>query len=225
MILVNLCKLTLLLLILIVTTTVFSWSDNQNDSLLFTTQVFAFYGVDDDGDDYDGGDDDGDDYDGGDDDGDDYDGGDDDGDDYDGGDDDGDDNDSTPITPKNAPTVTIKRSVNNGSYYSTDSVTIDAGDQVSLRWFSHNATRCIGSGNGFLTYNQTSGTDTTITEPSAGNSSTYKVTCYGIGGSNSDSITISTRVVTPTVTIKGQSITVATTVPTQLPLMPVIKSV
>ena len=96
------------------------------------------------------------------------------------------------VTQQQAPTVTLERRVNNGSWR-TDSVTINEDDQVSLRWSSDNADRCTGSGNGFGTNNQPNGTDSSINEPSAGNSITYTVTCYGDGGDSQDSITITTE--------------------------------
>ena len=76
-----------------------------------------------------------------------------------------DDDDDDELDP---PTVTLRRRVDNGSWR-TSSVTINEGDRVSLRWESDNADSCYGEGPGFRTSDRTGGTDTSITEPSAGN--------------------------------------------------------
>ena len=92
-----------------------------------------------------------------------------------------------------APTVTLERRVNNGSWR-TSSVTINEGDRVSLRWESDDADSCYGDGPGFRTSDRTDGTDTSITEPNADRSSTYTVTCTNADGDeDSDSLTINTR--------------------------------
>ena len=92
------------------------------------------------------------------------------------------------VTP--APTATLKKSINNGTY-SIGDANININDSVSLQWNSTNATSCIGSGSGFYTLS-TSGEDTSITEPTAGNSTTYTVECSGSGGTASSSLTITT---------------------------------
>ena len=90
------------------------------------------------------------------------------------------------------PTATLERKVNSGPW-STSNVNINVGDQVSLRWSSTDATSCLGGGFGGGGYIGASGTDNTITEPTAGNSITYTLYCYGVGGSRSDTLTVTTN--------------------------------
>ncbi len=109
--------------------------------------------------------------------------------------------DSLKITKVGKPTVTLYRKINNGSW-STANATINSGDQVQLKWVSSNAKSCTASaGSGFATQGRTSGTDTSIDEPSAGSSNSYKVTCSDGKNYVSDTITITKRNTPPTATL------------------------
>ena len=93
------------------------------------------------------------------------------------------------------PTVTLSSSKTGGSPYTNQStLAIGSGDTVALSWSSTNATSCSGSASpsdSSFAPSGTSGTDTTVTEPTSGNSRTYTVTCTGPGGSASDSVIVS----------------------------------
>ncbi len=93
--------------------------------------------------------------------------------------DDGDDGDGG--LPPEMPTVALDiRKVDTGSW--GDSVLVNAGENVELRWSSTNATRCAGD-----TFFSTgaerpvSGTQQTVAEP-AGGDRTYRVTCHNGSG-------------------------------------------
>ena len=114
-----------------------------------------------------------------------------------------------------APTVTIEaKNATDDDNFSPQDRTIDEGDQVHLRWSSNGANSCTATaGPGFATGGNTSGTDTTITEPTVGNSITYTVRCTGDGGNTSDSIIITTQAVVyelpeltadPTIVYRGE---------------------
>ena len=87
------------------------------------------------------------------------------------------------------PTATLEQRVGSSGSWSGGDVNIVTGSEIHLKWSSTNATSCSGSGSGFST-SGLNGTDTSITEPAAGNSITYKVTCTGAGGSAEDSLTV-----------------------------------
>ena len=110
---------------------------------------------------------------------------------------------SISITTRNpAPTATLEQRIGNSGTWSGSNVTINVGQQVHLKWSSTNADSCTGSGTGFSTYStggSLSGTDYSITEPTAGTSTTYTVTCTQGTATTSDSITV-TNASTPTLT-------------------------
>lgn len=95
------------------------------------------------------------------------------------------------ITSSVPATASIEASVNGGAWTTTDP-TVNPGDSVSIRWNSSNATSCSGSGSGFNTGNATNGTDG-VNTPAPNSSDTFTVNCTGPGGSNSDSIIVTTR--------------------------------
>ena len=111
--------------------------------------------------------------------------------------------DSDSITLTRPMIVTLQRSIDNGSW-SGSNATISAGQQVRLKWSSVNAAACTGSGAGFSTGSgdPTSGTDSTITEPSIGNSTTYRVTCTAGSDTRYDSLTINHPTPAPTATLE-----------------------
>jgi hypothetical protein len=80
---------------------------------------------------------------------------------------------SDPLPP---PTATLEvRNDTTGSDWTGEDITIDDGDEISIRWSSTNADSCSGSN--FSTGTATSGTDDTIVEPSPGDDTTYTVFC------------------------------------------------
>ena len=107
--------------------------------------------------------------------------------------------DSLTITTAKRPTATLERQINSG-YWGVADATIIGNDQVSLRWSSTDATACGGTN---FTAATTSGIDATITEPTAGNSITYTVTCNGPGGIAFDSIIIN-KTSAPSATLERQ---------------------
>jgi hypothetical protein len=78
-----------------------------------------------------------------------------------------------------------------------------------LTWTSTNATSCQvtkGGGQGFSTGGATTGTDSSITEPVAGFSQDFTVTCYGpTGTSTPATVTVTTGVGVPTATITASA--------------------
>ena len=100
------------------------------------------------------------------------------------------------------PTVTLEQKYK--GVWSTEDVTIVAGDRVDLKWNSAHTDSCSAtSGRGFSTGGNTSGYDWFIDEPTEGNSETFTVTCTGPGGTVSDSVII-TAVGLPTVTLESR---------------------
>ena len=107
--------------------------------------------------------------------------------------------------PPPAPTVSIEaRNATAGGGWVPYNFSINTGQNIYIRWSSSNATACTfapNSGSKLNWFNGwdssgaggTNGDDTTITEPAAGTSETYTVTCTGPGGSASDSILIYKR--------------------------------
>ena len=95
--------------------------------------------------------------------------------------------DSITVTKPTLPTATLQ--IKAFGSWGTNDVTITESDGIALKWNSTDATGCSGTGSGFSA-SAASGTDWQITEPTAGNSITYTVTCSGAGGSDSDSITV-----------------------------------
>ena len=104
----------------------------------------------------------------------------------------------TTYTP--AVTVTLEQSTDGGINWSGEDIIIGADTEVRLRWSSTNANSCTGSGPGFSA-TSTTGTDTTITEPAVGSSTTYSITCTGPGGTDGSSVTITTAPA-PTATLE-----------------------
>ena len=90
-----------------------------------------------------------------------------------------------------AATAALEVQVNGGAWSATDQ-TVNPGDTVNLRWSSTNATSCSGTGAGFATGNNPSGTDA-VTTPAPNSATTFSVNCSGPGGSNSDSVSVTTR--------------------------------
>lgn len=102
---------------------------------------------------------------------------------------------ATTVVP---PTVNLYHRVNGVAPWSGGSPTIEEGDAISLYWMSTNADTCTATGSGasdggFSTQTQTLGTDTTITEPTAGNSQLFRVRCDGPGGAAADTLTVTTN--------------------------------
>lgn len=93
-------------------------------------------------------------------------------------------------------TATLEvRNDTTGSGWTGNNITIDPDEQVSLRWSSTGSPNsCSGSGSGFSTGGATGGIDSTITEPSAGNTNNYTVVCNKTGAAPaSDSLNVTTR--------------------------------
>lgn len=105
-----------------------------------------------------------------------------------------------PATP---PTAQMRSRVVGGSWssYATNAtVNYTAGQNIEIGWTSTNATACTvsdGSGYNFSTGNLTASDDDTITEPSAGNSRLFGITCTGPGGSVTVQHTISMAAAPP----------------------------
>ena len=90
-----------------------------------------------------------------------------------------------------AATALIEAQINGGGWTTSDQ-TVNPGDSVTMRWNSSNATTCTGTGAGFATGNNISGTDG-VTTPAPNTASTFSVNCTGPGGASSDSIIITSR--------------------------------
>jgi hypothetical protein len=105
--------------------------------------------------------------------------------------------------------VTAGLTASNGVTTSSSTLSSTAGTPVSLTWTSTNATSCQvtkGGGQGFSTGGATSGTDSTITEPVAGLSQDFTVTCYGPTGTSSPAtVRVTTGVGVPTATITASA--------------------
>ena len=104
------------------------------------------------------------------------------------------------VTIPHPPTVNLQQRIGNSGSWSGSNVSFTGNRQVQLKWSSTNARSCSGTGSGFYV-NSTSGSDTSITEPTVGNSRTYTVTCDGGGGTGSDSIIV-TNVTLPTAALE-----------------------
>ncbi len=106
----------------------------------------------------------------------------------------------TVTTPPPAPTnvdLDIRKA---GTSTWTDTVTINAGEQVELNWTSTGATRCVGDAH-YSTggSSPTNGTQSTVAEPASGNR-TYTVTCYNGPGSGDPSTSAVASVSASTIT-------------------------
>jgi len=98
----------------------------------------------------------------------------------------------------NSPTPTATLEVRNdttGGTYTGSNITINQGEQISLKWSSSNATSCAGSN--FSTGGATSGTQSSINEPAVGSSVTYTLICTGSGGSGNDALVVTTVALLP----------------------------
>ena len=99
------------------------------------------------------------------------------------------------IFVNNPITIDLKGAVYKGGQYvqnwhTSDVINIETGQEVALGWSVADATSCSGSGSADFDVHRVSGTDWYITEPTAGNSTTYTVTCQ-VGDSTIDgSITV-----------------------------------
>lgn len=125
-----------------------------------------------------------------------------------------------------SPTVSLTGRIQPSGTPTTTALTIGSIDEVTLQWTSTNVTSCTATaGPGFSTGNATAGSDTDITEPAAGASTIYTVSCTGPGGTITDSLTVtkvalgaapSTSVAPPTLTIGATSRVVRSGSPAQL---------
>lgn len=92
------------------------------------------------------------------------------------------------------PTASLEAAISGGGFSSNDQ-TINPGDTVTLKWDSTDADSCTasqGATAGFDTGGQKSGADG-VTPPAPNTQTTFTVTCIGLGGSGSKSLTITTR--------------------------------
>ena len=92
------------------------------------------------------------------------------------------DSDSLTITTLPVPSVVLEKKIGNGPWSAGDA-TINAGEEVSLRWTTINTNNCsdLGGSSGFNVSANT-GLDTDIIEPTVGQSITYSINCSGNGG-------------------------------------------
>jgi uncharacterized repeat protein (TIGR01451 family) len=97
------------------------------------------------------------------------------------------------------PVSTLSISVNGGAFSSPGSITINPTDTIALQWSGTNSpTSCVGTN---FTTTGVSGIQSTVTEPTPGNSLTYTVTCSNAGGSDPASITVFTNPYAPVTTL------------------------
>lgn len=91
------------------------------------------------------------------------------------------------------------RNLTTGSGWTTSNLTISAGQEIAFYWTSSYASSCSGSN---VSISGTSGTQETVSEPSAGSALTYTLYCTGsMYGSTSKSITVTVDNPTPSCTI------------------------
>lgn len=96
------------------------------------------------------------------------------------------------------PTVDLQVDPTGTGTFINSNVTITAGTNIGLRWTTAGTpTSCTADANPFDAefdgaVVETGGTDNRVTEPPAGASGTYTVSCDNAGGSASDSITVTT---------------------------------
>ena len=100
--------------------------------------------------------------------------------------------------PISAPTIVLKGTVYKGGQYiqnwdTYDVINIESGQEVAFNWATTDATSCLGAGSNDFDVYTVAGTDWYVTEPTAGNSTTYTVTCRGAGGLTKSSITVNGR--------------------------------
>jgi hypothetical protein len=89
------------------------------------------------------------------------------------------------------PTVTLEvKNDNTTMSWTGNNITVPAGNNVSLKWNSTNATACSGTAFSISPSSLTSGTQSNVTEPTVGNTTVYRVTCTGPDGSATDSLSV-----------------------------------
>jgi len=120
----------------------------------------------------------------------------------------GSDSDSVTISvssPPPSPTASLEvRNTTQGGSWTSSNITIIPGDQISLRWDSTNASSCSGSN--FSTGGADDGTTSSVTEPSAGNQTTYGVSCTGSGGSDSDTLRVTAQAQDPSLSANNERV-------------------
>lgn len=105
-----------------------------------------------------------------------------------------------------APTVTLRARSNDTAPYSASDQNVADGNTLDFQWETADATRCESSD--FPTNEHPFGFSTGVVPPPVGNSESYSITCYGPGGSASDSLTVTTvdagsvLIVSPSVTFE-----------------------
>ena len=114
------------------------------------------------------------------------------------------------IVTEPSPTASLEvQNTTQGTGWTGNNITILPSEQIALRWGSSNAGSCNGSN--FSTGGSTSGTQNTVTEPSAGGNTVYSISCSGA----SDSLRVSVQAVDPTLTSnntqvrQGESVTLS----------------
>lgn len=105
----------------------------------------------------------------------------------------------TIVTPVTATTV----SVNGGTYNALGSVTINQGDTIAIGWSAANGPQSCTqtAGPADFAASGVTGADTTVTEPTPGNSTTFTVTCTNEAGSHPDSVVVTTNPLPPVTTL------------------------
>ncbi len=100
-----------------------------------------------------------------------------------------------------APTATLEaKNLTADSSWSGSSISLQVGDELSLRWNSTNSVSCSG-GNFTITGNTTSGTTTDVTEPALGETIIYTLACLGANSNTVyDTITTIGTGTPPTIT-------------------------
>ncbi|MBX2866526.1 hypothetical protein KTR10_01005 [Candidatus Kaiserbacteria bacterium] len=118
----------------------------------------------------------------------------------------GSDSDSDTLTVNTpAPSASLEvRNVTQGGGWTGSNIIILPGDQVYLRWDSDDATSCNGSN--FSTGGDTDGTQTSVSEPSAGNQTVFSVSCSGSGGSDSDSLRVTAQATDPSLSADSTNV-------------------
>jgi hypothetical protein len=85
------------------------------------------------------------------------------------------------------PTVDLRvKNDNTTMSYTGNNISIPTGNNISLRWTSSNATQCVGTAFSISPATLTTGTQSTVTEPTQGNTTRYSVRCTGPRGAATD---------------------------------------
>ena len=111
------------------------------------------------------------------------------------------------------PVTTISYALNgSATYTAASSVTLDANDTIAINWGATNSPSSCAkvAGPADFLVSTVTGPDTTVTEPTSGNSTVFTVRCTNAGGYHDDSITV-TRAAVPTVTVYGTKTATAET--------------